>query len=101
MSQAQWREVLAVAHRFEISEIYDRALHELQKPHSFSDAIKLVGLAERFDVSPSKLVLAFDVIITRPEYLTEEECRQVGFKYLACIAEARERKQEHSSTNTG
>ena len=83
--------MLSIAHRFTLDEIYDRALRELIPPPSIDDAINVLSLVEKYDIPMVRVSPALEMLVRRPEPLSEYEWERMSWTMASHVAQARER----------
>lgn len=84
-----WTTLLALAVKWEFSEVKDLAIRELD--HKDLPLLPRIVLYQRFSVNSARLIPLYAELCSRPDALNEQDAEALGLKTTVLIFRARER----------
>ena len=97
MPIGKWVALLAITHRFRITEAEYRARREVFERSISLDLITRISLAEKHSVPTTFIIPALEDLVRRPESLIEREIANLSGEMVARLGVARERYLRQSS----
>jgi len=95
LPQTSWIALLSIAHRYDFSGVYKRAIQEIFHPpgaaqQQSQDHVMLLSMGERYHVSQEDLLPSLTALVMRPQSLTEDEVAYLSALAVSRLARARE-----------
>ena len=100
LAQSNWITLLSIAHRYEFSNVYERAIYELydlpasERQSSDSDSklghAMLISVAEKYDVPLQHVLPSIVALVMRTESLMEAEVVHLSTLTICRLGRARE-----------
>jgi hypothetical protein len=96
LPQTSWIALLSIAHRYDFLNVRERAMREVYgtlataQQHQQKDHLRLLSVAEKYDVPPERLLPSLIALVMRSQPLAEDEVALFSALTMSRLAHARE-----------